>query len=196
MALGAPEAEFVGVDLAERPIALARDAARRCGCANVRFDARDLVEVDASYGRFDYHRRPWRLFLGSRAGARGADARRRRAPFRRRAGARSATMRCPVRAAARRSATCSSVVTQGRRRPGREIEPRAFVFGRTGRGLVGHRSRRIHDEERSAPHPRSRAGGPVPRRTRRRLRAAAPQRRRRRRRAMRAQRISATRSPT
>ena len=53
MALGAPEAEFVGVDLAERPIALARDAARRCGCANVRFDARDLVEVDASFGRFD-----------------------------------------------------------------------------------------------------------------------------------------------
>ncbi len=54
MALGAPEAECVGVDLAERPIALARDAARRCGCANLRFDARDLIEVDASFGRFDY----------------------------------------------------------------------------------------------------------------------------------------------
>ncbi len=54
MALGAPKAEFVGVDLAERPIALARAAARRCGCANLRFDARDLVEIDASFGRFDY----------------------------------------------------------------------------------------------------------------------------------------------
>ena len=54
MALGAPEAEFVGVDLAERPIALARAAARGCGLANVVFHARDLIDVDASYGRFDY----------------------------------------------------------------------------------------------------------------------------------------------
>ncbi len=54
MALGARQAEFVGVDLAEQPIALARAAARRCGCANVSFHERDLIEVDASFGRFDY----------------------------------------------------------------------------------------------------------------------------------------------
>ena len=54
MALGAPQAEFVGVDLAERAIALARAAAPSCGCANVRFLVRDLVEIDASLGRFDY----------------------------------------------------------------------------------------------------------------------------------------------
>ena len=54
MALGAPQAEFVGVDLAERPIALARAAARGCGCANVGFHALDLVDIGPSLGRFDY----------------------------------------------------------------------------------------------------------------------------------------------
>ena len=54
MALGAPRAEFVGVDLAEQPIAQASATARRCGCANVSFHARDVVELDASFGRFDY----------------------------------------------------------------------------------------------------------------------------------------------
>ena len=54
MALGAPQAEFVGVDLAELPIAKARATAQSCGCANVSFHARDLVEINASFGRFDY----------------------------------------------------------------------------------------------------------------------------------------------
>ena len=53
MALGAPQAEFVGVDLSEQSIAQARATALSCGCANVRFDVRDLVDVDASYGAFD-----------------------------------------------------------------------------------------------------------------------------------------------
>jgi SAM-dependent methyltransferase len=54
MALGAPEAEFVGVDLAGDPIARARATAKDCGAANVSFHVRDLVELDASFGRFDY----------------------------------------------------------------------------------------------------------------------------------------------
>ena len=54
MALGAPQAEFLGVDLAEQPIAVARATAQRGGCANVGFHACDLAEIDASYGRFDY----------------------------------------------------------------------------------------------------------------------------------------------
>ncbi|HEY1780954.1 MAG TPA: methyltransferase domain-containing protein [Roseiarcus sp.] len=54
MAFGAPQAEFLGVDLAEQPIAVARAAARRCGCANVSFQAGDLAEIDASHGFFDY----------------------------------------------------------------------------------------------------------------------------------------------
>ena len=53
MALGAPEAEFVGVDSAEQPIAQAHATAKACGLTNVSFHARDLAELDASFGRFD-----------------------------------------------------------------------------------------------------------------------------------------------
>ena len=54
MALGPKHAEFVGVDLSERSIGAARATARACGCANARFDCRDLAEIDDSFGRFDY----------------------------------------------------------------------------------------------------------------------------------------------
>ncbi len=54
MALGAPDAEFVGVDLAAQPIALARAAAQASGLANVRFHVQDIVHMDATLGRFDY----------------------------------------------------------------------------------------------------------------------------------------------
>ena len=54
MALGAPASEFVGVDLAEQPIALARAAAEASGLRNVRFCAQDIRDMDASLGRFDY----------------------------------------------------------------------------------------------------------------------------------------------
>ncbi len=54
MALGAPASEFVGVDLAEQPIALARAAAEASGVRNVRFHVQDIRDMDASLGRFDY----------------------------------------------------------------------------------------------------------------------------------------------
>ena len=54
MALGAPASEFVGVDLAERPIALARAAAEASGLGNARFYVQNILEMDASLGRFDY----------------------------------------------------------------------------------------------------------------------------------------------
>lgn len=54
MALGAPAAEFVGVDLAERPIALARAAAQACGLRNARFHVQDIRDMGAALGRFDY----------------------------------------------------------------------------------------------------------------------------------------------
>ena len=54
MALGAPASEFVGVDLAEQPIALARAAAQASGLGNVRFDVQDIRDMDAALGRFDY----------------------------------------------------------------------------------------------------------------------------------------------
>lgn len=54
MAVGAPQAEFVGVDLAEQAVTRARLTAQACGCTNIGFHARDLVDLDASFGRFDY----------------------------------------------------------------------------------------------------------------------------------------------
>ena len=54
MALGAPGAEFVGIDLAEQPIHRARAAARASGLANAHFHILDILEVDATLGRFDY----------------------------------------------------------------------------------------------------------------------------------------------
>ena len=54
MALGAPGSEFVGVDLAEQPIALARAAAEASGLRNVSFHVQDIRDIDASLGRFDY----------------------------------------------------------------------------------------------------------------------------------------------
>jgi SAM-dependent methyltransferase len=54
MALGAPASEFVGVDLAEQPIALARAAAEASGLRNVRFHVQDIRNMDAALGRFDY----------------------------------------------------------------------------------------------------------------------------------------------
>jgi SAM-dependent methyltransferase len=54
MALGAPASEFVGVDLAEQPIALARKAALAMGLANARFHVQDIVEMGGELGSFDY----------------------------------------------------------------------------------------------------------------------------------------------
>lgn len=54
MALGAPDSEFVGVDLAEQPIALAREAALAMDLANVSFHVQDIVEMGGELGRFDY----------------------------------------------------------------------------------------------------------------------------------------------
>ena len=54
MAIGAPEARFVGVDLAEAPIRQARSDAAACGLANAEFHAIDLRNLDATFGEFDY----------------------------------------------------------------------------------------------------------------------------------------------
>jgi SAM-dependent methyltransferase len=54
MALGAPNSAFVGVDLAEAPIALGRDLARAAGLDNVSLFARDITGCGAGFGQFDY----------------------------------------------------------------------------------------------------------------------------------------------
>ncbi len=54
MAGNLPGSTFVGVDLSARQIADAQAMAARVGLANVEFRQMDLVQVDASFGMFDY----------------------------------------------------------------------------------------------------------------------------------------------
>ena len=71
MALGAPNSAFVGVDLAEAPIALGRDLARAAGLDNVS-SLRPRYNTGRRRARtVRLHHRAWRLCLGS-ASVRGA----------------------------------------------------------------------------------------------------------------------------
>lgn len=54
MAIVAPNAEFVGTDLAETAIARGRETARAAGLANVTLEACDLLETEGDLGQFDY----------------------------------------------------------------------------------------------------------------------------------------------
>jgi SAM-dependent methyltransferase len=54
MALGAPDSEFVGIDLAEAPIAQGRATAQASGLANVSLRVQDLMQAGAALGEFDY----------------------------------------------------------------------------------------------------------------------------------------------
>lgn len=54
MAYGLPGSDFVGFDLAARPIAAGRRAAERLGLRNLSLAQRDLAEFPADAGRFDY----------------------------------------------------------------------------------------------------------------------------------------------
>ena len=54
MALGAPASEFVGIDLAEAPIAQGRATAQASGLANVTLRAQDIVQAGVVLGEFDY----------------------------------------------------------------------------------------------------------------------------------------------
>jgi len=54
MAAALPQSRFVGVDLADEPIAAARKTAAALDLENIRFVAGDLRDIDESYGEFDY----------------------------------------------------------------------------------------------------------------------------------------------
>lgn len=54
MAYGLPNSEFVGVDLAERPVHFAQVRAEQAKLKNVRFQKMDLMEIGHDFGRFDY----------------------------------------------------------------------------------------------------------------------------------------------
>lgn len=54
MALGLPQAEFVGIDYSARQVAEGRETLAAVGLKNVRLEHRDILDVDPSLGRFDY----------------------------------------------------------------------------------------------------------------------------------------------
>lgn len=54
MAYGLPGSEFVGVDLAAKPVAFAQERIRRLGLKNIRIDQMDLMAIGPDFGEFDY----------------------------------------------------------------------------------------------------------------------------------------------
>ena len=54
MAYGLPESEFVGVDLAAKPVEVAQRRISRLGLTNIRIEAMDLLEIAPEFGKFDY----------------------------------------------------------------------------------------------------------------------------------------------
>jgi methyltransferase-like protein len=54
MAQDLPDSQFVGIDLSASQIAEARALATQAGLENVRLEHADILDVDASWGRFDY----------------------------------------------------------------------------------------------------------------------------------------------
>jgi methyltransferase-like protein/2-polyprenyl-3-methyl-5-hydroxy-6-metoxy-1,4-benzoquinol methylase len=54
MAEGLPGSEFVGIDLSTTQIAAARTLAADAGLENVRLEHADILDVDTSWGHFDY----------------------------------------------------------------------------------------------------------------------------------------------
>ncbi len=49
-----PRSEFTGIDLAGKPIEMAREQAKDFGIANARFERFNLMDLDRSFGEFDY----------------------------------------------------------------------------------------------------------------------------------------------
>ncbi|MEO7330070.1 MAG: class I SAM-dependent methyltransferase [Minicystis sp.] len=54
MAVSMPESSFVGVDLSARQVAVGQREIDALGLQNIQLFARDILEVDASFGTFDY----------------------------------------------------------------------------------------------------------------------------------------------
>jgi methyltransferase-like protein/cyclopropane fatty-acyl-phospholipid synthase-like methyltransferase len=49
-----PDSQFVGIDLSTKQIAQARELAESLGLSNIELKAASILDVDESYGRFDY----------------------------------------------------------------------------------------------------------------------------------------------
>ena len=93
MAVAAPDAHFVGIDLSGRQVDDAREVASKLNLTNIDLRHASILDVDASYGEFDYiicHGVyawvPRESLRGHHGRDRGTLTRQRRAPQRRRAG--------------------------------------------------------------------------------------------------------------
>jgi SAM-dependent methyltransferase len=54
MAFGLPRSQFVGVDLAAKPIEAGRQKIRRLGLKNIRIEQMDVLDLEPGFGEFDY----------------------------------------------------------------------------------------------------------------------------------------------
>lgn len=54
MALALPQSEFIGIDIAAKPIAEGQEAVRALGLKNLRLDRVNLLDLPAAWGTFDY----------------------------------------------------------------------------------------------------------------------------------------------
>ncbi|HXJ04008.1 MAG TPA: class I SAM-dependent methyltransferase [Candidatus Acidoferrum sp.] len=54
MAYGLPRSQFVGVDLAAKPVQIAQGRISRLELKNIRIQAMDLMEIEPDFGKFDY----------------------------------------------------------------------------------------------------------------------------------------------
>jgi hypothetical protein len=54
LAFWLPESRFIGIDLAERPIAAGQELASHLGLKNLTLAAKDVMEIDPDFGEFDY----------------------------------------------------------------------------------------------------------------------------------------------
>ena len=54
MAYGLPGSQFMGVDLAAKPVSIAQDRVTRAGLTNIRVEQMDLMELGSGFGVFDY----------------------------------------------------------------------------------------------------------------------------------------------
>ena len=54
MALGLPESEFTGIDLAATAIAHGKEMAGAVGLKNLQLEVRSVMDIDVSFGEFDY----------------------------------------------------------------------------------------------------------------------------------------------
>jgi methyltransferase-like protein/SAM-dependent methyltransferase len=54
MAMELPDAQFVGIDLSPRQIAGAKETASVLGLQNIQFESRNVMDIGADFGQFDY----------------------------------------------------------------------------------------------------------------------------------------------